>query len=108
MTPIDVAQLSTSLLATLATSAVRTLLLGGAAGLGLAAFRVKSTSVRLFTWTAVLYAALALPIKTAVGLAAGSLSQRILKRPGAIKWLNRFSGTVLVALGLRLAATERG
>ena len=56
----------------------------------------------------VLYALLALPIKTAVGIAAGSLSQRVLQRPGAIQWLNRFSGTVLVALGLRLAATERG
>ena len=55
----------------------------------------------------VLYAILALPVKTAVGLAAGSLSQRILKRPGAITWMNRFSGTVLVALGLRLAATQR-
>jgi threonine/homoserine/homoserine lactone efflux protein len=54
----------------------------------------------------VLYAVLALPIKTAVGLAAGSLSQRILQRPGAIAWMNRLSGTVLVALGLRLAATE--
>jgi threonine/homoserine/homoserine lactone efflux protein len=56
----------------------------------------------------VLYALMALPVKTAVGLAAGSLSQRILKRPGAIAWMNRFSGTVLVALGLRLAAAERG
>ncbi len=55
----------------------------------------------------VLYAVLALPVKTAVGLAAGSLSQRILRRPGAIAWMNRFSGTVLIALGLRLAATER-
>jgi threonine/homoserine/homoserine lactone efflux protein len=55
----------------------------------------------------VLYALLALPVKTAVGLAAGSLSQRILQRPGAIAWMNRFSGTVLVALGLRLAAAER-
>jgi threonine/homoserine/homoserine lactone efflux protein len=55
----------------------------------------------------VLYAVLALPIKTAVGLAAGSLSQRIFERPGAITWMNRFSGTVLVALGLRLAAAER-
>jgi len=55
----------------------------------------------------VLYAALALPIKTAVGIAAGSLSQRILQQPGAIRWMNRLSGTVLVALGLRLAATQR-
>ena len=31
-------------------------------GLALAAFRVRATSVRLFTWTAVLYAALAMPL----------------------------------------------
>ena len=62
MTPIAIVQLSTSLLVSLATAAVRALALGGAAGLGLAAFRVKTTSVRLFTWTAVLYAALAMPL----------------------------------------------
>ena len=55
----------------------------------------------------VLYAVLALPIKIGVGLAAGSLSERVLRRPSAITWMNRFSGSVLVALGLRLAATER-
>jgi beta-lactamase regulating signal transducer with metallopeptidase domain len=62
MTPIAAVQLSTSLLVSLATAAVRALALGGAAGLGLAAFRVKTTSARLFTWTAVLYAALAMPL----------------------------------------------
>jgi len=55
----------------------------------------------------VLYAVLALPIKAGVGLAAGSLSERVLRRPSAITWMNRFSGSVLIALGLRLAATER-
>jgi threonine/homoserine/homoserine lactone efflux protein len=55
----------------------------------------------------VLYALLALPVKGAVGLAAGSLSERVLKRPAVMVGVNRFSGTVLVALGLRLAATER-
>ena len=55
----------------------------------------------------VLYAALALPIKSAVGLAAGSLSERVLRRPVAIAWMNRFSGTVLIALGLRLASADR-
>jgi beta-lactamase regulating signal transducer with metallopeptidase domain len=45
----------------LANPAARALVLGAAAGLGLAAFRVKTTSVRLFTWTTVLYAALAVP-----------------------------------------------
>jgi len=62
MTPIAIVELSSSLVVSLATAAVRALALGGAAGLGLAAFRVKTTSVRLFTWTAVLYAALAMPL----------------------------------------------
>lgn len=62
MIPIAIVQLSTSLLVSLATAAVRALALGGAAGLGLATFRVKTTSTRLFTWTAVLYSALAMPL----------------------------------------------
>ena len=56
----------------------------------------------------VLYAALGLPVKVGVGLAAGSLSERVLRRPGAIAWMNRASGAVLVGLGLRLVAAERG
>ena len=55
----------------------------------------------------VLYALLALPVKVGVGLAAGSLSERVLRRPGALLWLNRASGSVLIVLELRLAATER-
>jgi threonine/homoserine/homoserine lactone efflux protein len=55
----------------------------------------------------VLYALLALPVKAGVGLAAGSLSERLLRRPAALAWLNRASGAVLVGLGLKLAATER-
>ena len=55
----------------------------------------------------VLYALLALPVKAAVGLAAGSLSERVLGRPGALVWINRASGSVLIALGLRLATAER-
>jgi beta-lactamase regulating signal transducer with metallopeptidase domain len=42
--------------------ALRTSVLALAAELGLAAFRVKSTSIRLFTWTAVLYAAFTIPL----------------------------------------------
>lgn len=61
MTPIAAAPLSTNLLAALATSVMRALALGAIAGLGLTAFRAKGTSVRLFTWTTVLYAALAMP-----------------------------------------------
>ncbi|HUP28887.1 MAG TPA: LysE family translocator [Usitatibacter sp.] len=55
----------------------------------------------------VLYAAMALPVKAGVGLAAGSLSERVLRNPAALAWVNRASGAVLVGLGLRLAATER-
>jgi threonine/homoserine/homoserine lactone efflux protein len=54
-----------------------------------------------------LYALLALPVKSAVGLAAGSLSECVLRRPSALAWMNRVGGGVLVALGLRLAASER-
>ena len=61
MTPPSTFEASTSLLAQLATPAARALVLGCAAGLGLVAFRVKTTSVRLFVWTAVLYAAVAMP-----------------------------------------------
>jgi beta-lactamase regulating signal transducer with metallopeptidase domain len=62
MTPGVVVQLATSLLALLASAAVRVIVLAGVAGLGLSAFRVKTTSLRLFSWTAVLYAALAMPL----------------------------------------------
>jgi threonine/homoserine/homoserine lactone efflux protein len=55
----------------------------------------------------VLYAAMALPIKAAVGIAAGSLSERMLGSPAALAWMNRASGVVLVGLGLRLATAER-
>ncbi|HWO37456.1 MAG TPA: hypothetical protein VNO32_52430, partial [Candidatus Acidoferrum sp.] len=51
-----------TVLAHMANSALRAVALSGVAGLGLAAFRVKTTALRLFTWTAVLYAALAMPV----------------------------------------------
>jgi beta-lactamase regulating signal transducer with metallopeptidase domain len=53
---------STTVLTYVANSSARALVLSGVAGLGLAAFRVKTTAVRLFTWTAVLYVALAMPL----------------------------------------------
>ncbi len=62
MTPTTFVEASTTLLAKLASPAARALALAGAAGLGLAVFRVKATNVRLVTWTAVLYAALAMPL----------------------------------------------
>src|SRR3954469_10540403 len=42
-------------------SAVRTISLAAVAGLGLTLLRVKNTSLRLFVWTVVLYAGLAMP-----------------------------------------------
>ncbi len=62
MTSPALTQASANLLAQLANPAARALALGAIAGLGLLAFRVKTTSTRLFTWTAVLYAAIAVPI----------------------------------------------
>jgi threonine/homoserine/homoserine lactone efflux protein len=55
----------------------------------------------------VLYAAMGLVVKAGVGLAAGSLSERVLRRPRALVWINRVSGTILIGLGLRLAASPR-
>jgi beta-lactamase regulating signal transducer with metallopeptidase domain len=62
MTPTTLLEASTTLLAGLASPAARALALATAAGLGLAVFRVKATNVRLVTWTAVLYTALAMPL----------------------------------------------
>ena len=54
----------------------------------------------------VLYAALALPVKGAVALLAARLSDRVLRKPEALAWMNRACGAVLVALGVRLALAE--
>jgi bla regulator protein blaR1 len=53
---------STALLARLAVPAARALTLSLIVGVGLSVFRVKNTSLRLFAWTAVLYAALVMPL----------------------------------------------
>lgn len=55
-------QASATLLAQLANPAARALVLSVIVALGPAAFRAKTTSVRLFTWTAMLYAAIAMPM----------------------------------------------
>jgi beta-lactamase regulating signal transducer with metallopeptidase domain len=54
MTPI----IDSLALVDIASSAARSMLLGGIAACALAAFRVRETSARLFTWKAVLYIAL--------------------------------------------------
>ena len=53
---------STSLLIHLVNPAARALAVGLVVALALAAFRRSTTSFRLFTWTAVLYSALAMPL----------------------------------------------
>jgi beta-lactamase regulating signal transducer with metallopeptidase domain len=59
---LDAVQASTKVLAHLLNPAVRALLLSLIVGVGLAGFRVRTASLRLFTWTAVLYAAMAMPM----------------------------------------------
>ncbi len=61
MTHVDASSAST-LLTQLAIPAARAILLATAGGLALAVFRVKTTSLRLFAWTGILYAALAMPL----------------------------------------------
>jgi threonine/homoserine/homoserine lactone efflux protein len=64
-------------------------------------------ATRDLAFLGVLYALLALPVKGTVAVVAGSLSERVLRNPSAITWMNRVSGGVLVLLGLRLATTQR-
>lgn len=63
-------------------------------------------ATRDLAFLGVLYAALALPVKSAVGLAAGAFSERILHSPTAFAWMNRASGAILIALGAKLAAAR--
>ena len=67
----------------------------------------SASPTRDLVFLGVLYALMALPIKIGVGVAAGSLSERVLRLPNALTWMNRVSGAVLIGLGLRIAAAER-
>jgi beta-lactamase regulating signal transducer with metallopeptidase domain len=62
MTLIESMQASANVLVQVVNPAARAVALASAAAAGLAAFRVKNTSVRLSTWRAVLYTALAMPL----------------------------------------------
>ena len=55
-----------------------------------------------------LFAALTFAVKGPVGLFAGMLSGWFRARPGALTWLYRSSGAILVGLGVRLAFERRG
>ncbi len=54
------------------------------------------------------FAALTFIIKGPVGFTAGVLSNWLRSRPAVSGWINRISGFVLIALGLRLAFERRG
>jgi len=53
------------------------------------------------------FALLTFIVKGPVALFAGALSGWLRARPSALAWMHRTSGAVLIALGLRLAFTER-
>ena len=61
---VAAASVSSTLLTHLANPAARALVLAGVTALGMLAFRVKATSLRLFLWRGVLYAAIAMPLLT--------------------------------------------
>ena len=76
---ISAGEVPASFLWSLATAALRALILAGVAGLGLSLFRAKATLVRLFTWTAVLYFALAMPLLEQVLPKMGILTPALLQ-----------------------------
>lgn len=53
------------------------------------------------------FAVLTFLIKGPVGYGAGILSGWLRSRPSVLAWINRTSGTVLIALGLKLALERR-
>ena len=55
----------------------------------------------------VAFAALTFLVKAPIGYGAGALSGWLRSRPSVQAWVNRISGGVLVALGLRLAFERR-
>ncbi len=99
MMPVSVAHASSRFLLHLASPAARALVLSGAAALALAAFRVRSTSMRLFTWTAVLYTALALPLLgwllPAVSISAPAFLKASASQTAAAPLALRVTGVVI-------------
>jgi len=53
------------------------------------------------------FAMLTLVVKALVGVCAGVLSAWLRSRPGVVAWVYRSSGTVLIALGVKLACERR-
>ena len=54
------------------------------------------------------FSALTFVVKGPIGYGAGVLSNWMRARPGVLGWVNRVSGGMLIALGLRLAFERRG
>ena len=54
------------------------------------------------------FAVLTFFVKGPIGYGAGVLSSWMRSRPAVLGWVNRVSGSVLIALGLRLAFERRG
>src|SRR5437867_9353375 len=90
---------SDALLIELVTAAVRTTILAAIAGLLLTAFRVKATSLRLFTWTAVLYAGVCMPV---IGTMLPTIPIRmpLPVSPAPTKVVINDSGTTVAALAV--------
>ena len=55
----------------------------------------------------VVFAGLTFLVKGPVGYGAGLLSSWLRARPSVLAWINRTSGVILVALGIRLALSRR-
>lgn len=55
----------------------------------------------------VVFAGLTFLVKGPVGYGAGVLSSWLRERPTVLAWINRTSGVILVALGIRLALSRR-
>jgi len=53
------------------------------------------------------FAGLTFLVKGPVGLVAGRLSSWLRSRPGAVAWLYRTSGAILIGLGIKLALERR-
>ena len=54
------------------------------------------------------FAGLTFVVKAPIGLSAGALSGWLRARPGALRWIFRTSGAILVGLSVRLAFERRG
>lgn len=62
---------------------------------------------RMLFFLGVAFAALTFLVKGPVGYGAGMLSAWLRSHPAALSWINRTSGLILVALGLKLALARR-